>query len=205
MKSFKTTLLFIGWIIFGSIACSSPRAGYTPQQGDVIFQSFPHSELADAIESVSQSAYSHCGLVVQNGSNFAVLEAIGPVTETDLDSWIRRGRENAFAVYRWTPKHQPEIGRIITAAKSYLGRPYDIHFSFDDEAIYCSELIFKAYKQVTGENLGTVRRIRDLNWKPNEAFIRKIEEGELPLDREMITPKDLSESPSLQKYFQQGF
>lgn len=83
------------------------------------------------------------------------------------------------------------------------GRPAsgcDIHDSFDDERIYCSELIFKAVKTATGVQLGKVQKLGELNWEPHEAFIRSIE-GYVPNEREMITPQSLSEAKELTLVF----
>lgn len=188
------------------IACRGRDfGGYTPRNGDVIFQSFPHSPLTDVIESVSSSPYSHCGVVVVRGNDVFVCEAIGPVQDMPLEAWIQRGRNQAFAVYRLNDRYQSKVGAFVEAVESYSGRPYDIHYQFDEEKIYCSELVFKAFKRTTGEELGAVKKLGDLNWKPNEAFIRQIEGGQLPLDREMITPKDLSEARQLSEVFQRGF
>ena len=38
------------------------------------------------------------------------------------------------------------------------------------------------------EALGTLQKLGDLHWQPNEAFIRALEHGALPLERLMITP-----------------
>jgi uncharacterized protein YycO len=138
---------------------------------------------------------------MKDQSGFVVLEAVGPVKKTALSSWIQRGREKAFAVYRLTASYQNKTEEVIKAALTFLGRPYDIHYSFDDEKIYCSELVFKAFQKATGEELGQVKRLGDLNWQPNEAFIRQLEGGLLPLDRAMITPRDLSEAKQLQLVF----
>ena len=186
-------------LVCGALAaCADPKGDYKPEAGDVVFQSFPHSPLTDAIETASQSPYSHCGLVVRKGQGFAVLEAIGPVMETPLDLWIRRGRDQGFAAFRLKPEQAGKIDSFITAAYRFRGRPYDMHYDFDDEKIYCSELVFKAFRNATGEELGIVRKLGDLQWKPVEKFIRVLEGGKLPLDRPMITPKDLSEAPQLQ-------
>ena len=91
-------------------------------------------------------------------------------------------------------------GTFLSAARYYLGRPYDKHYDFDDERIYCSELVFKAVRTATGVSLGKVQRLGDLNWQPHEAFIRSIE-GYVPKDREMITPRALSEAPELTQVF----
>ncbi len=68
----------------------------------------------------------------------------------------------------------------------------------DDEAIYCSELIYDAYAEATGgEQLGELVRLGELNWRPYEATIRHFEGGPAPLDREMITPRDLAKAEQL--------
>lgn len=191
-------VLLIALVTAGGAAAQVP-GGYTPREGDVIFQSFPHSPLTDAIETATDSPFSHCGLVVREKKGFAVLEAIGPVTPTPLAQWIARGRDGGFAVYRLKPEHAGKIAPLVAAARRYQGRPYDIRYRFDDERIYCSELIYKAYRDATGgEELGEVRRLGDLKWQPVEDFIRKIEGGGLPLEREMITPRDLSEAVQLE-------
>jgi hypothetical protein len=176
--------------------CSAVPRDYAVQEGDILFQPLPHGALVDAIEGVSLSIYSHCGIVERKGDQWYVLEAIGPVTETPLGDWIARGRSGYFDAFRLKDELQPKIPAILAAGRTYLGRPYDKHYSFDDERIYCSELVFKAVKAATGVALGKVERLGELNWQPHEAFIRSIE-GYVPKDREMITPQSLSEAKEL--------
>lgn len=202
MRQICLTLLAI--FSLSTAGCKDAHQGYQPKSGDIIFQSFPHGPLTDAIETVTQSTYSHCGMIVRTAFGFRVLEAIGPVTTTRLDDWIKRGRGHGFAVYRFKSSYSKKLTAFVRAGKGFAGRPYDIHFDFDDATIYCSELVFKAFKQATGENLGTVQRLGDLNWKPQEAFIRGIERGGLPLNREMITPKAITEAPQLELVIQRG-
>ncbi len=194
----------VGWTILALVAllasCRDPRQGYQPAVGDVLFQSLPHNPLVDTIEGATNSPFSHCGIVVQHGTKWLVLEAIGPVKETPLNAWIDRGRLGRFAVYRFKPQYLARIGEVIQEADKYQGRPYDIHYRFDNNDIYCSELIFVAFKKVFGEDLGTVRKLGDLNWGPYAGVIFQIE-GSYPTSREMITPVDLSEAPQLQEVF----
>jgi Permuted papain-like amidase enzyme, YaeF/YiiX, C92 family len=77
------------------------------------------------------------------------------------------------------------------------GRPYDIRYELDDEKIYCSELIYKAFRTATGEELGKLQRLGDLDWRPYRETIEAIENGPAPLDRLMITPRSLSEAAQL--------
>jgi len=176
-------------------------AGYARREGDIVFQSVPHGDLVDAIEGITGSPYSHCGVVVREGGAWLVIESIGEVRETPLSSWVRRGRADRFAVYRLKPPYAKNIPRFIAELRPFLGRPYDYRYQMDDESLYCSELVWKAYKNATGEELGALVKLGDMNWKPFEETIRKYEGGPPPLDRLMITPRHLSEAKQLEKVF----
>jgi hypothetical protein len=174
---------------------------YEPAAGDFVFQSLPHNPLIDAIEGSSDSPFSHCGIVKRRGEQWVVIEAIGPVKETTLSWWIAQGRGQAFVAYRLREPLAGRIPAILAAAEKYEGRPYDIHYDLDDERIYCSELLYKAVRDATGRKIGKIRKLGDLRWQPYEKVIRGIENGDLPLDRAMITPRDFSEAPELRQVF----
>ena len=71
-----------------------------------------------------------------------------------LARWINQARDRHYGVFRLGAKHAGHIPDFIRAARKYMGRPYDIRYRMDDEKIYCSELIFKGYRDATGEELG---------------------------------------------------
>lgn len=196
MKKLPTPLLLALFLIRSLSAHE-----YAPQIGDVYFQSLPPSPLVVAIEGVTQSSYSHCGILNHVDGKWVVHEAIGPVRVTPLADWIDQGVDGGYDVYRLTEPYQSKIAALLKATESYMGRPYDIQYDFDEQKIYCSELIFKAFKSVYGEDLGEVVALGDLNWKPHEAFIRQIDPS-LPLKRLMITPKGLSEAKQLRQVFE---
>ncbi len=177
---------------------------YTPQEGDIVFQSLPHGDLVDAIEGISRSPYSHCGVVVRVGGRWWVIEAIGTVQRAPLFSWVQRGRSSAFAAYRLREAHRAKIPAFIVELHRFLGRLYDCRYEMDDDKIYCSELVYKAWKNATGEEMGKLVKLGEMNWKPYEATIRKYEGGEPPLEREIITPKALTEAPQVYKVYSGG-
>lgn len=176
---------------------------YSPQNGDLIFQSLPQKDLVLAIEGISESPYSHCGIVVYKDGTWLVLEAIGPVKYTPLYEWVQRGRGEAFATYRLKDNSKMDI--FISTAEDYLGRPYDVRYRFDDENIYCSELIYKSYQKSHNIKLGEVVALGDMPWENYEKTIRKYEQGPPPLKRLMITPKNLSLGPELILFYQQNY
>jgi hypothetical protein len=181
---------------------SSHGDEYEPQVGDVVFQSLPHNPLIDAIEGSTGSPFSHCGILRRSGTDWLVIEAIGPVKETPLASWIAQSRDRRYSVFRLRQPFRSSIPEMIRAAENYEGLPYDIHYDLDDSAIYCSELIYKAFRKATGKELGQLQTLGELHWKPHETVIREIEDGKLPLERKMITPRGLSEAPQLEKVFE---
>ncbi len=118
-----------------------------------------------------------------------------------LREFIFRGRNQGFAVYRFRQEFQKDVPATIKQVKTFLGRPYDARYRMDDEAIYCSELIYKAYKTATGQQLGQLVKLGDLNWSPYQETIKYYEAGPVPLNREMITPKEMAQASQLELVF----
>lgn len=57
--------------------------------------------------------------------------------------------------------------------------------------------MFKA----SGIKLGQTQKLGELRWQPYKQTIEKYEEGPVPLARDMITPKALSEAAQLSKSY----
>lgn len=175
---------------------------YAPIPGDFIFQSLPKNDLVDAIEGASQSLYSHVGMVIRINDNWFVRESFGSVHDTALSTWIARGRSNhGFDVFRLKPDLQRLVPAFVKASDAFLGRPYDDKYTMDDATIYCSELLYKAMLNASGIHLGKLQKLGDLNWQPYSKAIEKYEGGKPPLERQMITPRSLSEAAELRQVF----
>jgi hypothetical protein len=180
---------------------------YPPREGDVVFQSLPHGDLVDAIEGITHSPYSHCGVVLRNDKNqWMVVESIFNVHETPLFLWMLRGRGGDFTAYRVDEKYSPLLPDFKKDPLSYLGRPYDFDYDLTKApAVYCSDLVYLAFDQASGEKMGTLEKLGDLDWKPYEPFIKSEQRGGLPLDREMITPASLARASQLHEVYRAGF
>lgn len=176
-------------------------AVYHPHDGDIVLQSLPHGELVDAIEGVTHSPWSHCGVVVREHHCWWVVESIGHVRKTLLPLWIIRGRHGTFAAYRSLPKLPSGAKSLHAALDHYLGRPYDYHYAPGDSEIYCSELVYDAFYDAFGVKLGEWQRLGDLNWKPYERLIKWTEQGAVPLDRRIITPIGLTRCKLLSRVY----
>lgn len=86
---------------------------------------------------------------MRNEGRWFVYEAVQPVKLTPLSAWTARGRNGHFVVKRLrdvsllTPAVLTRMRRV---GKRFRGRSYDLYFEWNDERIYCSELVWKVYK-----------------------------------------------------------
>lgn len=169
------------------------------QEGDILFQSLPRGDLVDAIEGITGSEWSHCGVLVREKNQWMVAEAIGEVRLTPLRQWIQRGRHSRVVSYRLNHPPPDLSSALRPPLDPLLGRPYDFRYAPGDDEVYCSELVHLLYQRGPGLTLGTWENLGSLNWKPHETFIRGMEDGALPLDRPMVTPIGLTRDPDVHK------
>lgn len=120
------------------------------QDGDLIFQTSLSSQSL-AIQKATKSKYSHCGIIYNNNGKYYVFEAIQPVKLTELEKWIARGKDGKFVIKRLknsdTILTTDNLQKMKTIGNLFLGKDYDIVFEWNDNKIYCSELIWKIYKR----------------------------------------------------------
>lgn len=169
------------------------------REGDILFQSLPHGDLVEAIEGITLSEWSHCGVLVRENDQWMVAEAIGEVRLTPLRQWVLRGRHAKVVSYRVDAAPADLAASLRIPLEPLLGRPYDFRYAPGDDEIYCSELVHLLYKRGAGLPLGSWEPLGSLNWKPHEAFIREMENGALPLDRPMVTPVGLTRDPKVRR------
>ncbi|MGJ8723502.1 MAG: YiiX/YebB-like N1pC/P60 family cysteine hydrolase [Roseibacillus sp.] len=190
-----------GWAVAGKIR-------YEPVEGDVLFQSLPNGpglDVVDAIEGATESPYSHCGVVVNKKGKWYVLEAMVPtVQEVPYERWIKRS-QGKFAAYRLKEHWRIMIPAWIKEMRRKMGKPYDFRYRMEDDEIYCSELPFDAWKKLTGADMGKIVKLGDLKWQKYRQVILDIEGSEkVPVEREMITPRDLAAAEQLELVLKNG-
>jgi hypothetical protein len=151
-----------GFLVFGFLGLAPPvRAEEVPLvEGDLIFQQSRNAQSA-AILGATSSPFTHMGIIVKKAGALSVLEAGPTVREVPLKTWTARGKDGAFAVYRKAKFDERQRTVMIAAARRYLGRPYDLFFDFEGEAIYCSELPYLAFG-AAGMAIGKVQTVSEL-------------------------------------------
>lgn len=123
------------------------------------------------------------------------------VRYTPLSSWTARGDGGHYVVKRLKHALTPEQARKLRrAAEKYSNRPYDLHFEWSDARIYCSELVWKAYRDALGIEIGTRQKLRefDLSDPAVKAKMRERYGTRVPLDEPVISPGAQFDSPLLE-------
>jgi hypothetical protein len=139
------------------------------QNGDVVLQAST-SERSALIRKASRSPYSHVGLVEVAKDGVFVIEAVQPVSRTPLAAWAKRGEGGWVTVLR--PKLDAKTrARVVAAAKKELGKPYDARYRWDDERLYCSELVVKAFARGANLSVGTQEVVKTLELSDEELAL----------------------------------
>ena len=172
------------------------------QNGDIIFQTSKSSQ-SKAIQLATHSKYSHMGIIYDNDGQFFVYEAVQPVKLTPLTEWINRGENGHYVIKRLENADQVLTTSTLTKMKQigeqFKGKPYDIYFGWSDDKIYCSELVWKIYKQAADIEIGELEQLSDFNIT-NDIVKAKMKErygSNIPMSEKVISPAAMFNSDKL--------
>ena len=198
-RLWATLFLTIGLM---TVLVSQARELPVLQDGDLIFHT-SRSVQSLAVQQATGSRYSHMGIIVLREGKPFVFEAAATVKYTPLAAWIDRGEKKHFVVKRlnnaqqiMTPSAQLKMHQ---QAKHFAGKPYDAQFSWSDERLYCSELVWKMYDRALGIRIGELQKVSEFNLG-SPAVKQKLRERygtQIPWDESVISPKAMFESPLL--------
>ncbi len=172
------------------------------QDGDIVFQI---SEMGQgkAIQLATHSKYTHCGMVFKENNTYVVYEAVQPVKKTPLQEWIKYGNDHYYIARRLKNSSvlTPEvISKMKQHYKQLEGKNYDLYFGWSDERIYCSELVWKLYKNAIGIELGKLQKLKDFDLS-NPIVKLKLQERygvNIPYEEMVISPASIFESDLLE-------
>ncbi len=166
------------------------------KEGDIIFQT-SLSRQSKAIQIATHSEFSHCGLIHKIGNDYFVFEAVEPIKMTPLNKWIARGQDGHFVTKRLLDADKvltiPTLNKMKISEDRFKNKHYDTYFEWTDDRIYCSELIWKVYKEATGLEVGNLQKLKDFDLT-SEAVKSKMKEryGEkIPLEEVVISPASI--------------
>jgi uncharacterized protein YycO len=172
------------------------------EDGDIIFQTSKSSQ-SKAIQIATNSKYSHLGIIYKIEGNCFVYEAVQPVKLTPLNEWVARGEKGHYVIKRLKNSDKiltPEIkNKMKTVGEKYRGKNYDLYFEWSDDRIYCSELVWKIYKNAADIEIGKLQKLSEFNLT-DKSVIQKLKErygDNIPKDEIVISPSSMFESEKL--------
>jgi hypothetical protein len=190
----KKTFMILGIIIlllalpFSSMVTEMITAQTDPieevKEGDVIFQT-SQSQQSPLTQIATRSKFSHCGIIVMKNGKPYVLETLKTLVVTPLDKFIARGEGGKY----WLKRSNKEYVKIEYG--SYLGKPYDLAFKFDNGKFYCSELIYDIYKNQLGIELCEPKKVSDYLM----IGIDKLPQIEMAMKKRGITMEQYTVAP----------
>ncbi|MDA6069559.1 YiiX family permuted papain-like enzyme [Flavobacterium sp. AC] len=172
------------------------------QDGDLIFQTSESSQ-CEAVRIATNSKFSHCGLIYNINGNWFVFEAVQPVKLTRLEDWINHGKDQKYLAKRLknasTLLTPATLQKMKDYSQRFMGKEYDAYFDWSDTRIYCSELIWKIYKNGANIELSKLKQLKDFNL--TDARVKKVLKerygNDIPLEEKVVAPSDLVDSDLL--------
>jgi hypothetical protein len=126
------------------------------EDGDVLFRYGKQPRLADwvangALTGISDSCFTHDAVVFHQGADVWVYD-VQPepegVRKIPYEFWALETRPGTMAVKRLRPEYRPCIPQALAYCEAqWLRQPaFDTALRLDDERLYCSEMIEKAFR-----------------------------------------------------------
>ncbi len=174
----------------------------TLQNGDLIFHTSKSSQSL-AIQLATNSKYSHMGMIYKEGDRFFVYEAVQPVKLTPLDDWIKRGEGQKYVVKRLENSSEvltaENIDKMKIIGRQYLGKDYDLKFEWTNDKIYCSELVWKIYKETFDIEIGGLQKIKDFDLSDGivQSKVKERYGNTIPSEELVITPDRMFQAENL--------
>jgi len=130
----------------------------TCKNGDFVFVSGNTSSFDDAIVSVTKNKenidFSHVGLLHCTDSGLFIIEAVTKgVSHTPLDTFLHKNSNSIIKIARLKTEYQQYIHDAIANALVRLGKKYDFAFDLENDTYYCSELLYVAFVEASGDSL----------------------------------------------------
>jgi hypothetical protein len=229
MKNVRTlsnilTVLSLGVMLQGAaLAQDETVLGQKPlkdfnklKSGDIVFIRSNSGDRADAIEKITKSPLTHCGIVIKEDQGMIVYEGAGhPGQYKEVEEWQRDesppGKLHLIYVRRYNGSLEGKLEGLRQRAKELHDTPYDNKFAWNNrepssgkEYIYCSELVWKAFHDAIGADLGDLHALNKYVEEGTaeekaeaKAAIKKYLGNDYNPEEKVISPADVFNSDKL--------
>lgn len=190
MKIFLYSIAAIVVVFLGIISVRAiiyrPTECTKWEEGMVIFHESKSAQ-SPLIKAVTNSRWTHCGIVVNTSNGSKVLEASKTVRLVEIEEFCKRGVNSDYIVCI----AKERLTKPINYSK-YLGQPYDLAFKFNNGKMYCSELVWEIYKD-QGIEICSPRSVGSypLFWVPIKKVQAAIKSRGIKASQQTISPERL--------------
>ncbi len=173
-------------------------------EGDIVFQ-IDTSEQCKAFGAATGSKYNNMGIIFIRplGNLYMVLEAKDSAHTMPLTEWVDAGQGQHVALMRLknanmllTDKKTIDLKKVMRSCK---GKMNDHYFSWSDDEVYCSEMVWKVYHEGLHIDLSTPRKLSEFNLTGPlvSQQMKNKYNGKIPKDEKVVSPDDIFHSQHL--------
>ena len=177
-------ILLIIIVVLLSASCRRGGDLTALQEGDILFietESFQSKYIKWGLLSI----WSHCGIAVDTPEGIQIMEADTTVRILPVERFVGKSIGGKYIIKRPEQRLTQPINK-----NKWLGRWYDLKFSFDNEEVYCSELVWLIYKD-QGIELCKPIKIKE-HIMVSVPFIQQaLKERGISPEQEAVAPCDL--------------
>ena len=177
--------------------------------GDLIFVGAQTEDLSGAINRVTQQSekrnFDHVGLIEKTKDSIFVLHAapFGGSQREEINHFYHSQTEknNKIIIFRLKPEYQYSISNAIIMAKTMLGKEYNWEYIINDQTLYCSDFIERAFRKDSIFELIPMNFTNPKTGKIDEFWVNFYAKKKLtvPQDEPGTNPNQLAESNKLQE------
>lgn len=132
--------------LFGNKISNFNKGASKYKDGDIIFHTSKSSQ-SNMLRVATNSKLTHVGIIFHINNVPYVFEGRQPVSYRSLNSFIDAGENKEYIVLRTRDELTTnQVSLMKNYAMSQIGKNYDLQFTWDDDKMYCSELVYKIFK-----------------------------------------------------------
>lgn len=180
---------------------SSCRTDTAPQTGDLIFFTGGSSSMDDAISSSTGDGFVHVAIVEVDSEGTAWLIDATPQKGVSREKLETKLLEEKGKAVLMRLKDSTGVTSSVQRAKSLIGSPYDFAFLPDNDAYYCSELVYECFLRPDGSHIFSCQPMNFLDSEGNlpEYWKELFEKMQMDVPQGLpgTNPEDLSRSTTL--------
>ncbi len=182
------------------------QLGKNLKVGDVVFIHVSPLPF-EKVSAVTRSWVNHVGIVADvSGKEPVIAESTFPFSRaTTLSRFTERSKQGRVAVARLDkPLTEQQSREIRRASSKRLGIFYDTGFNLNSGRQFCSRFVREVLAEATGVTVGdieTFKTLLDGNPDTDIAFWRAWYLGNIPWERQTVTPASLIRSAHLSMVF----